>query len=812
MIDEQIELETTQVQRGVERYEAHAVSATERGRDMDAGPLAHVITDIMDRMVPLVKDHQRTVHAKLKRAITRGERLGGWEIAFDTMDAAAISYIATRTVLTLIDREWNADRKTNDQGSERHAIATRIGTVMSYQYAWDTALADEKERAKANPPNRLNKLRKTIKEINPRFVRRWLKKVDDVGNGRLDQKTCIALGLNVLDLFTKASEGIIDFTSFKVRHYSGTRTQLKVDFAPEVRAALKAAHIRRAVALPWLLPMIAPPVDWAWDGTKYVGGYYKTDVPFLKGHFATLHTADILTGDVVPAGVLAAVNRVNKTPWCINNSVLEVAREAIKGGVDEILPVAAERELPLSIPPAEWAKMTKEEQSAASAARRAIHDHNNTLRARRDAMGRQLDVATEFCEYPAIYFPHNLDFRGRVYPMPQDLHPQSNDFGRSLLKFATAKTLGESGFLWLCYHVANTFGLDKEDRTTQRAWVLDNLEALCGVARSPLRGGLEMIKHAEEPWQFLAACQELEAAFASGNPYTFKSALPVYVDGTCNGLQHLSAMGLDPVGAAAVNLTDGPRQDIYQIVSDKVTAMVPADNPWHGRVTRKTVKRGVMTVPYGLTDVGMRDQLIQEGLCSSLDGEVLQNATFMRDCMKEAISETVVAATEIMGWMQDNATILAKNGKAVEWTTPSGFRVRQAYYKTVAKKITTIAGRAILYEKDADAQIRVKKQATSIAPNIIHSFDAAHMILTIAAAGDISFSVIHDSFGTHAADMPALGLVIREQFVEMYKTNWFESLQAEFQAMVGPDVPLIKPPARGDFKIEQVLNSNFFFA
>jgi DNA-directed RNA polymerase len=627
-------------------------------------------------------------------------------------------------------------------------------------------------------------------------------------------------------LLREASVGLLSFETVALMTIRGTRKKLVLNFEPEVRAKLDAAHVRKAKSVPWLLPMISQPIDWKWDGERYVGGYYKTDVPLVKESYGMKQTNDLLVEDVVPQGVLDAINKVSRTPWVINNEVLQVAYRAIECGVDEVLPVAMERELPPSIPAEDWAKMDKGEQQAATMTRRAVHDHNNKLRARRDAMSRQMQVAQEFREYDAIYFPHNLDFRGRMYPMPQDLHPQADDFGRSLLRFATAKPLGHEGFLWLCYHVANTYGLDKEDRKTQRTWVLDGLDMLYAVARDPFNGeGFRYWQQAEEPWQFLAACQELEAAFMSGNVYEYASSLPVYVDGTCNGLQHLSAMGLDPVGAEAVNLTPGPRQDIYQIVADKVTrvkedAMLndcepevhPAAGAWRGHVTRKTVKRGVMTVPYGLTDVGMRDQLIQDGMCSGLDGNVMENATYMRDCMKAAINETVVAATAIMEWMQDNATILAKNGKGVEWTTPAGFRVRQAYYKTVHRAIRTITGRASIYEQSANAPIRVSKQATSIAPNIVHSFDAAHMTLTIAAAGDLSFSVIHDSFGCHAADMAHLGKVLRQEFVGMYRDNWFESLQAEFQAMAGSEVPLIPAPARGAFDVEQITGSDFFFA
>jgi hypothetical protein len=49
------------------------------------------------------------------------------------------------------------------------------------------------------------------------------------------------------------------------------------------------------------------------------------------------------------------------------------------------------------------------------------------------------------------------------------------------------------------------------------------------------------------------------------------------------------------------------------------------------------------------------------------------------------------------------------------------------------------------------------RQANGIAPNFVHSMDAAHLMKTIIKAKDKhdieDFSVVHDSFGTHACDI-----------------------------------------------------------
>jgi hypothetical protein len=65
----------------------------------------------------------------------------------------------------------------------------------------------------------------------------------------------------------------------------------------------------------------------------------------------------------------------------------------------------------------------------------------------------QLHVATTMKEFDAFYFPHNLDFRGRAYPVPPHLNHLGSDICRGLLKFAEKKPLGKRGLYWLKVHL-----------------------------------------------------------------------------------------------------------------------------------------------------------------------------------------------------------------------------------------------------------------------------------------------------------------------------------------------------------------------
>ena len=84
-----------------------------------------------------------------------------------------------------------------------------------------------------------------------------------------------------------------------------------------------------------------------------------------------------------------------------------------------------------------------------------------------------------------------------------------------------------------------------------------------------------------------------------------------------------------------------------------------------------------------------------------------------------------------------------------------------------------LGGTRLRLNKQTD-RISKEKQMQGIAPNFVHSFDSAHMMLTVNAAvnSDItSFSMIHDDFGTHACDVEEFRNVIKACFVSMYKNS-----------------------------------------
>jgi len=801
-MEEQIQLERDASLRGRERYFGVIQGNEDRGRGMENSVASSAIADAVHALLPEVRRLKSLARKKHIDAMTTGRRLSGWELPLLTLSSEVIAYVTVKRVVVSAKEERRLQQ-----------ITSAVGRLLNLELKWQEAREEESKLSREEErPSRIAEMKRKVRQIDPKSVKKWLKKMDDLTLTEWPGTVHFTLGSALVAAFLEACPEVVTKRSYVTRNTRGARTtRVVLELTPEFTQRLMDGHADAAANSPWLLPMIAPPRDWQ---PKVPGGYHLFEFPVVK------RTRFNHTKSTVPASVMEALNRVQATPWAINDAVYDIAYSAVRGSIGP-LPVQPLMDMPEIADAETWAKMSRGERGKVKRKREEVHSHNNRQIAKGLAMHRVLNVAKEFRDR-TIWFPHNIDWRGRAYPLPQDLHPQADDFAKGMLRFAGGKPLGEHGMKWLVFHLANCYGMDKVDRQGQADWFNDHMNEVYLVATEPFGAGLEFWSEADEPWQFLAACLEICCAWTLDDPSEYVSTLPVHVDGSCNGLQHLSAMGLDPVGAEAVNLTPGSRRDIYQIVADKVLDAVdgdaipvslggnPSAMPWVNKVTRKTVKRGVMTTPYGVTPIGLRDQLLKDRWCEGLEGDPMENANYMRDRMQDAIVDTIQKGTEIMHWLQQCAEILAKKGKPISWTTPMGLRVTQNYQMASSKTVYTLLGRYEMAGKAGGAP-RTRKQMLSIAPNLIHSFDAAHMMMAVLAAPEgMSFSVIHDSFGCHAGDMEEFGHVIRQQFVKIYETDWFWSLRADFEQQGSGELP--EAPERGLFDIGQVLDAEFFFA
>ena len=406
--------------------------------------------------------------------------------------------------------------------------------------------------------------------------------------------------------------------------------------------------------------------------------------------------------------------------------------------------------------------------------------------------------------------------------------------------FTEGKHLDAAGLAYLKIHLANCGDFNKVSKAPFKdrlLWVAMNEEKLIETAKDPW-SDLWWTK-ADSPFCFLAACHEL--ACYMDDPDGYVCHLPVAVDGSCSGLQHYSAMLRDSEGATYVNLCacDEP-QDVYKEVANIVNELVlndkddPYAQEWLAhKIDRKVTKRATMTLCYGSKQYGWREQ-IMEDFMKEYEKEVQlgqrqthpftepgKASAYMAKKLDVALRKTVKAAVEGMDWLQEVSSLLASENKPVIWTTPIGFPVVNGYYEPILKQVDIkIKGkrkrqRLLLGYTD---KLKKTKQRSTIAPNVVHSYDACHLMMVALEAkkqGIESFLLIHDSFGCLPTDMPIFANIVREKFVELYKNH--DPFQAIHEnALIAlsekAQAKLTSPPAKGTLDIEEILGSQYAFA
>lgn len=564
--------------------------------------------------------------------------------------------------------------------------------------------------------------------------------------------------------------------------------------------------------------------------TKLQGGYLTLKTDAVKStEFSNAHTAALEAP--LKGAHLEALNWIQKTRWRINRDVLGVAVQVKARGLElEGWPSAEETPLPeypahLDTKSDEFKKHIRE--------REKIHTANARNAGMRLKLWNLLQMAEELADFPALWFPHYADFRGRFYPRPQDLHTQGDSLVKGLLEFSEPTATTERGWYWIRVNTANYFGQDKLPLDDRAQWALDHLEGILAVATDPLddHKAFEFWSRADSPWEFLAACCEVKRVcdhmLANGTCEGFQSRMVCRYDATCSGIQHLAALMKDERSARRVNvLPTGKREDIYKDVADVVTQDVTRDlvnsavamfaEQWAGRVERKTVKRAVMTTPYGVSERGILTQLVQEGFADHIENgkERYASAEYLTQKIVGALDESIEAPRRAMDYFRQVAVFLEERGLALVWDTPSGFTAKQAYYKTGEKRIDTLHGKVMLRVEEPDAGFKPGKQKLGAAPNVVHSFDAAHLALVcveMKRRGVRDLAFVHDSFGCHAENSDSLLEATKEQFVALYSGATLEVWRQSVIKHSGcPDVPEV--PQLGQLDVTAVLSSEFFFS
>lgn len=529
------------------------------------------------------------------------------------------------------------------------------------------------------------------------------------------------------------------------------------------------------------------------------------------------------------------VNALQHTPWRINSFVCDVLRTAWNSGQQwQGLPPrdnAPVPPYPFAVDPKFLREDQKVEFKEFKSKRNKIYTENARNLSRRIQVERTIQLAEEYLSHDDFWFVWQLDFRGRKYPVESFLSPQNADYSKALLEFSQSVTMDSAASAkWLAIHGANVFGVDKVSLEDREMWAYMNTENAISVYNDPL--GSKWWQEADKPWQALAWCKEwaeYNIARAAGEPY--ETRLPCASDGSCNGLQHLSAMLRDYEGGKAVNLTPSKEpQDIYSDVAAKATALLEKEGTLMARqlleigVCRKICKRPVMIVPYSGTRHSCRDYIMEalEEKCKGRNpwgDNFFQPSLYLSGFVWQAISEVVVSAFDAMKYIKEIAKLYVENGLSFSWKTPTNLLVRQHYPNSTSKRVKSHLNGSLVslrYRETDDTSIDKRKMLSGASPNFVHSLDAAALTITVSKcldAGITDFAMVHDSYGTHSPNMPLLNDELRKAFVEMYeKHDVLLNLYTSAVTTLPKEVLVPPPPIKGTLDLKEVLQSDYFFA
>lgn len=199
-------------------------------------------------------------------------------------------------------------------------------------------------------------------------------------------------------------------------------------------------------------------------------------------------------------------------------------------------------------------------------------------------------------------------------------------------------------------------------------------------------------------------------------------------------------------------------------------------------------------------------------------------ANLLASLITKAVKEEVKKPYLLMQWFIDMGEALVNSGKKASWITPLGLPVLQDYSMYKQDKIDNIlvGDRVQLSFKEFEERPDKKKQKNAISPNIIHSLDSSFLWYTVCNAidqGINSFSVIHDSFATHAGDTEDFAKIIRESFVSFFSHDHLTSLRNTFLSRLNKkerkrleDEGKLDLPELGDFDLNEIVNAIHAFS
>ena len=645
---------------------------------------------------------------------------------------------------------------------------------------------------------------------------------------KMDKKTCATIGIYLIERLAECYPEYFDIKTDYFDMDSKHKERL-IGATDKMNTFMESVIESIADMAAVVYPMVHKPADWTSEGLD--GGFYN---PKLKRNIVKKRKGG---KSGINAKIAKTVNSVQSTPWVVNNDVLPIMLD-----LDKIKPHTLGKVYPKEVektPERPFDKsllmpdMTDEQKHEHCLwARQAMKmSKDRTANASVEmTVNSALAQAEMFKSEPVIHFPHDIDYRDRLYNMCMTgLNTQGADIQKGLIKFGRSRAVTTTnGIMWLQINMANLVGHDKLPLLERQAWTVSNEALLREVVKNPQKC---TYWHAwDKPVQGLAAA--IEYVKWLDNDQALLN-IHVQLDGLCNGVQHLAAITRDDIVAPHVGLVKTvKRGDVYGYVCEQT--MVHENfhgsfaNEWLSSdlMDRSLPKTPVMTRSYGSTLYGIKDG-IQDYIDSKGKTRHFEDAfkagNWMGERIWESMDDAIKGPMAFMKWVQAVAGVFGHKdvNRAMYWTNIAGMRCVQSPFKTKRQqiKVTTKNGTVNYRMQTPTTQINKSKMESSSSPNVIHSCDASHMVHTSDRCiddGIVDFGMVHDSFGAAPDDAAPLLQHAKEAWASDYSHNWMQIWYDDWTEQlsdIGAEVPHWSEYVKmGTLCSKSVLESEYFFA
>jgi hypothetical protein len=408
-----------------------------------------------------------------------------------------------------------------------------------------------------------------------------------------------------------------------------------------------------------------------------------------------------------------------------------------------------------------------------------------------------------------FYLPVFADFRGRIYTLSSYLTYQGTDLARSLILFDNDEIINENGKECLNVYLTNLAGYDKLSWNSRLGKVDEIMNKFDeAIKEFPNKEKIiKLVENLSEPFQFLSiAFAKLHTSKyeEEGNNEIIVNN-PILFDASCSGIQHISALTLDTNLATYTNVVttkDNPKdelpEDFYSyalVLIQKRLLESKNERLQNLKLTRKIIKRSVMTVPYNISLTGIGGQL-EEHFNKKWDilkyynyfipasytfdnrNMVITSKDFglLTTIVFEVLTKDIPSLKHLTTYFKDIIKLLNKLNMPITWITPAGIKIRYQQKHFDSKVVTNKLGsKKPITITIPTNRIDRNKMLRSFMPNFIHSLDACnvHLLLysLIKNNKNVPVYTIHDCFASSPNHLSLLELKVKEAFIDIYFKN-----------------------------------------